>query len=236
MYEMENLELNIEDLFKDPVEETNEEIPASENTETTEIKSETTTEAVSKRINEVRKKTESETEERIAKDLGYNSYSELLKDKEKSLLKSAGLDDEEVSAIVEQLVEKRFQSDPRMKKLEQLELDEKKEFVTSQLKEINTLSGNNYTSIDQLPKETLELWEKTGNLKQAYLATKGEELITKSKSTAYKGTLDHLVNPGTGTSSSKTRLLTEDEKAIFRAVLGDYANEEELSKKTRPFD
>ena len=139
------------------------------------------TNAVSTRINEVKRKTAIETQEKLAKELGYASYTELQKANEHKLLKEAGLDESDISEVVEKLVEKRLANDNRFKKLEEYEEREKNNFVNSQLKEINKLTGNNYTSIEQLPKDTLKVWEKTGNLKQAYLATQGESLILKSK-------------------------------------------------------
>lgn len=217
-----DLELNIDDLFKDideDAQQTTSEEPQRE-----------TTKAVSERINEVRRKTEMETQERIAKDLGFSSYSDMVKDKERKLFEDAGVEDEKIEELVATMVEKRFKEDPRFKKLEQYEEAEKNKFVNDQLKAISDLTGERYTSVDQLPKDTLELWEKTGNLKQAFLATQGEELLKKqSKSVT---SLSHLADPG-NTSNTKTRGLTAEEKAIYRMVLGDDISEEELNKKTK---
>lgn len=230
-----DLELNVDDLFKDPVEdqETNQTNTTDDKTVEEQEKQEMT-KGVSKRINEVRHKTEIETEDRIAKQLGYDSYDALLKSKEKEMLQEAGVDNDEVSAMVEKLVEERLKRDPRLKKLEEIESLEKTKFVEAQLNAINQFSDNKYTSVDELPKEVLSIWEKTGDLKQAYLAVKGEELLLKNKSSSLNGSTNHLANPGSVGGSSKTRLLTAEEKEIYRSVLGDFYNEEEISKKTRP--
>lgn len=230
-----DLELNVDDLFKDPVEdqETNQTNTTDDKTVEEQEKQEMT-KGVSKRINEVRHKTEIETEDRIAKQLGYDSYDALLKSKEKEMLQEAGVDNDEVSAMVEKLVEERLKRDPRLKKLEEIESLEKTKFVEAQLNAINQFSDNKYTSVDELPKEVLSIWEKTGDLKQAYLAVKGEELLLKNKSSSLNGSTNHLANPGSVSGSSKTRLLTAEEKEIYRSVLGDFYNEEEISKKTRP--
>lgn len=225
------LELNVDDLFKDPVDtEETEEVEETNPSEQEEM-----TKGVSRRINEVRKKTETETEERIAKELGYENYSALLKSKEKEILEEAGVD-EEMTAIVDKLVEERLKRDPRLKKLEELENLEKTKFVESQLNAINQFSDIKYNSVEELPKDVLSIWETTGDLKKAYLAVKGEELLLKNKSSNLNGSTNHLATPSSTVNSSKTRLLTEEEKDIYRSVLGDFYNEEEISKKTRPIN
>ena len=167
--ENETLDIDIDDLFKDPEgsqpDEEKEEKPSQPNEEMTK--------AVSERINTVRKKAESETEERVAKELGYDSYEAMRKANENKLLKSAGIDetDEELMAAINKIVEQRINDNPRMKKLAEIEEDEKNKFVKAQLKEINEMTGNKFTSIDELPKETLDMWGKIGNLSQAYFAT-----------------------------------------------------------------
>ena len=225
------LDLNIDDLFKDPEETVTETDNQVDNSEESSDDTNVMTEAVTKRINTVRRKTEIETQDRIAKELGYNSYAELQKAKEKDLLKNAGLDEEEVASVVEKIVEKRIAEDPRFKRLEEIEAQEKNNFVNSQLKEINKLAGTKYSSIEELPQDTLSLWEKTGNLKQAYLATQGEALLNRDLSYKQSGSLAHLASPGNSPTGSKVRALTEEEKAIYRSVMPDITDEE-LSKKT----
>jgi hypothetical protein len=227
----ETLDFSIDDLFKDPEEDSQIDTKSEEKSD----ESDSMTKAVSERINTVRKKTESETQDKVAKELGYENYADLQKANEKKLLKDAGLDEEDITGVVNKLVEQRIANDPRFKKIEELEAIERNNFVTSQLKEINKITGNNYTSVDQLPKETLEMWEKIGNLTQAYYATQGAQLFNKGQSINKKGSLSHLADGNNGPSSSKKRPLTDEEKAIYRMVNPDLT-EEELAKKTRDVD
>ena len=226
------LEINIDDLFKDEEPE----VTSEQDSETHEDAQEDTrtpdTKAVSKRINEVRAKTERDTRESVAKRLGYESYEAMMKESEKKVIKEAGLDEEDVESVVSKIVEQRFANDPRLKKLEDYEAREKELFVTSQLAEVNKLTGKNYTSIDQLPEDTLKMWEQIGDLKKAYLATQGEELL-RSKRPATPSDTKHLSDSGQSpsTSGSKTRKLTEDEKKLYRSI-NPYITNEELSKKT----
>ena len=225
----EEIELDVDDLFNDPEDEPTDDQP----TEGGEGEgSKLDTQAVSKRINEVRSKTERDTQEKIAKDLGYESYAAMMEAKQKKIVKDAGLDDEVVNNVVNQLVEEKLAGDPRLKKLQEYEERDKATFVKKQLSEVNKLSGQNYTSIDQLPPETLELWGKTGDLKQAFLATHGEELILKGtvSSRAAGGSLGHLASVGGSGTATKMRKLTEEEKDLYRSINPDIT-EEELSKK-----
>lgn len=227
--EMENeedvVDIDVDALFNDEPEETPENNPAPTNDPTPETK------AVSKRINEVRAQTERETREAMAKELGYESYNAMKKAKEKKMLEDAGLDEAAVSDVVKKLVDARLADDPRLKKLADIEAAEKNKFVASQLAEINKATGMNFKSLDQLPPETLEVWQKTGNLKQAYFATQGEALLAGKVARAANGSTAHLANPGSAGGSAKQRPLTDEEKAMWRMVMPDIT-EEELSKKT----
>lgn len=229
----QEIELNIDELFNEPdEEESEEEVDNSSKEENNKI----TTEAVSKRINEVRQKTEKETRDNIAKELGYKDYYDMQKHNEKKILNDAGYDenDENLNDAIDKVVERRLANDPRFKKLEEYENREKAKFVSDQLKAINDLIGveNKYTNVDQLPKDVLSLWEKTGNLKQAYLAVEGESLIAKKNTQKSKDSFSHLANNVSSSSTTKVRGLTEEEKNMYRAIMGSYISEEELNKKT----
>lgn len=227
------IDINIDDLFKDDTAEDDE---VEETVDTTnESTSDITTKAVSERINSVKKKTEAETRDNVAKELGYESYAAMQKANEQKMFKDAGLDEAEASKLVEELLEKRLANDPRMKKLEEFEAKERNNYVDSQLKKVNAIAGTSFTSIDEVPADVLKVWEKTGDLKQAYLAVKGEELILKNQSNLSRGSTTHLANPSNGGVSSNTRPLTEEEKAIYRSVMPDIT-EEELNKKTMMID
>ena len=175
----DTIELNVDDLFTDNLNlddtnNTNDTNNTLEPTDTKKKEADIITKAVSERINEVKRKTELETKNNIAKDLGYNSYDEMIKSREdkekKQLLEEAGIDSsKETEELIEKLVEKRLANNPKLKKLEEYENKEKINFVNSQLQEINKLTGGNIKDVSELPQETLALWETTGNLKQAFL-------------------------------------------------------------------
>lgn len=204
----------------DPQEET----PPPEPQKTEEDKKKDETRAFSKRLNEER--------EKIAKQLGFNSYQELMKKNEEKLFTDKGLDPEEVAPIVDELVEKRLKEDPRFKELERLREKEIEEFGKRELAEVTKLTNGEITSINQLPKDVLEEWKKTGSLKTAFLAKRGEEYILKARANSSKGTTTHLQSAqGSPQPSTNTRPLTAEEKAAWRVFFPNITDEE-LNKKT----
>lgn len=231
----ETLNFDIDDLFKDPEEEKPQEPKSDDANKDNKNEASDITKGVSKRINEVRAATEKETRDAVAKEAGYENYEALQKAKEKQILKDAGLNDEDIEPVVQKLLNKRLAEDPRMKKLEEFEAREKANFVKEQLKEINKFAGTGYKDVSELPQEVISMWEKTGNLKQAYLAIQGENLIGKNIAGKQNGTLSHLANPGSVGTSAKERPLTEAEKDMWRMVIPDITDDE-LSKKTMPIE
>lgn len=224
-------DIDIEALFNDPSLDTDTDTETDDNNDST-INSASSdenvmTKAVSKRINEVRQKTESDTKDAIAKELGYDSYSDMKKKREQKIIEEAGFNSEETNKLLNKLIEERLANDPRIKKLEDFERKEKDLFVSNQLKEISALTGQNITDLKQLPDDVLKLWEKTGNLKQSYLAIQGEELLknaTKNRNSSVSE-LRHLANPS-NTSNRNVRPLTDSEKEFYRSIIGDISDDE----------
>lgn len=213
------VETNPDSPATQPVEETND----SDNIENTK--------AFAKRLNERTTKAVSEERETIAKMMGFESYDQMVKSKEKKYIEDKGFDPEEVSPIVDKLVQDRLNNDPRMKELEKFRAKEVEEFGKRELSEITKLTGGEITSLAQLPKEVIELWKQTGSLKKAYLQIEGENLITKMRSEQSRGSTSHLANPsGNGKSGDGKRHLTEAEKQAWR-VFKPGISEDELNQK-----
>lgn len=189
-----------------------------------EAKRKEETKAFSKRLNEER--------EKIAKTMGFESYEQMMKSNEDKLIADKGFNPEEVAPLVNELVEKRLQNDPRLKELEGYRKQQAKEFGERELTEISKLTGGEISRLEQLPRDTIEEWKRTGSLKKAFLTTHGEEYITKARATSSKGTTSHLHSPaGTPPVADDSRPLTSEEKAVWRQFFPGIS-EEELSKKT----
>lgn len=221
----------LEALFEEDVEQTP---PAAEdNTEPdqSENKDVSQTKAFAKRLAEEKAKVVNEERENIAKSLGYTSFEELQKTREKKLYEEKGLDPEEVSPIVDELVKQRLDNDPRMKELERFRAKEIEDFGKKELAEITKLTGGEITRLDQLPSDVIDLWKKKGSLKAAYLELKGEELILKVRSEQSKGSTAHLNQlSGNKAPSTEKRPLTAEEKRLWK-LFNPSMTDEELNKK-----
>ena len=230
----DELDISIDDLFNNDEdsqtsdEQSNESEESSDNSSNSE--DDDMTDRVRHRINDVRRKTERDTQERIAKDLGYESYSEMLKAKESNLIREHGYDEDDINELLTPLLEARLAADPRFKKLEEIEQREQQNYITEQLKAINKLSGNKFKSVEDLPEATRNLWAKGVELEDAYIATAGKELLTKNAANVQKGSLSHLA-PTSSNGGTKKRGLTEYEKQMYRSIMPDIT-EEELNSKT----
>jgi hypothetical protein len=230
----------LEELFKDdePQQETppannNETNPHTEqNAETGADNSVTNTQAFSRRLKESTDKARREEREAIAKSLGYESYEDMTKKREQELYNSNGLNAEDVSPVVEQIVKQRLENDPRMLELEMFKEARVKEFGKKELAEITKLTNGEITSLSQLPKDVIELWKQKGSLKAAYMELEGEKLITKIRSEQSKGSVDHMNTPHSSTAAATNkRPLTDEEKRVWKFFNPTMTNEE-LSKIT----
>lgn len=191
-----------------------------------------TTKAFSKRLRESTEKARKEEREAIAKSLGYTSYDDMLKKREERLYEDKGLNPQDVSPIVDEIIKQRLENDPRIKELETLRNHEVQEFAKRELAIIKELTGGEITSLAQLPKEVIDSWKKKGSLKSAYLEIEGEKLINKIRGEQSRGSTGHLQSPtGTSGGASKTRPLTAEEKAIWKQFHPNMSDEE-LNKKT----
>ena len=189
------------------------------------------TKVFAKRLNERTKQAIAKEREDIAKTLGYASYDDMVKKREQQVIADKGLDPEQVSPIVEELVNKRLAEDPRLKELELLKAQKVVEFSKRELAEITDLTNGEITDIKQLPKEVLELWKQKGSLKSAYIEVEGEKLIKKFKSEQSKGSTAHLNSLSSNNmSDSNKRHLTDDEKKLWK-YFNPSMTDEELEKK-----
>lgn len=211
------VELNLDELFR---EDPDTGTPPVNDEQKLEL-----TKAMSKRINEVRSQTEASVRDNIAKELGYANYEEFEKAKDKKLITEAGYNPEEIEKIIEPLLEKRLATDPRMLKLKSIEEQEEKNYMSSQLAEIEKLTGLKITEAD-LDEDTKNLWQKGIDLSKAFIAANPTKVIQRSS----VGSTAHLAT-GSGAGKVKLRTMTEDEKAFYKAV-NPFASDEEINKKT----
>lgn len=215
---LENKDVNdidLDSLFADDSQQ--EPSPVEEETAPTADSNIDNTKAFAKRLRESTDKARAEERESIAKAMGYGSYEELIKSRERKVIEDKGLDPDDVAPIVEQLVKERIDKDPRMQELEELRQMRVQEFGKKELAEVTKLSGGEITSLNQLSPEVISAWKQKGSLKAAYLEVEGEKRIMRMMSDQSRGTTTHLTaNGGSAAVSTGERNLTADEKKMYK--------------------
>ncbi len=192
------------------------------------------TKAFAQRLKERTDKAVAEERDNIAKEFGYKSWSDYQANKDKKLLEDKGLDPDEVSPVVEEIVKRRIDSDPRIKELESYRAQQAQAFAEKQLKQLSDMIGEQLTSLDQVPKDVVEDWKTSGSLKASYMKLHGEELIKKVRSAASKGETQHLQSAnGAPATPSGERPLTPDEKRVWKIFNPDMTDDELNNKRVK---
>lgn len=197
---------------------------------------ETQTQAFAHRLKEATNKARSEERENIARNLGYESYADMQQKREAEMLKDKGFDPEEVSPVVEQIIQRRLAEDPRMKELDTFRQERVTAWAEKELAELNELTGGKISKIENVPKDVIELWKTKGSLKAAYLELHGEELIRETRASVAsgqsRGSTGHLTTPqgmpAPGTGANK-RPFTQQEREVYKLFNPD-VTDDELSK------
>lgn len=202
-----------------------------------------TTKAFAKRLSERTTKAVAEEREAIAHQMGYASYDEMIKSRERQTLEDQGLDPDQVVPVVDKLVEERLKSNPVMQELNELRAQKLKSYADSQLQELTELTQGKITSLSQVPKNVLELWKTTGSLTDAYMQVYGKDLLIAARSAQSRGNTNHMSTPDAGNDSAQTNMrhLTPEEKLIWKAAFPKMTQQEldtqlveaDLGKKLR---
>lgn len=193
----------------------------------------TETQAFAHRLKEATNKARNEERENIAKSLGYESYADMQAKREANLLRDKGFDPEEVSPIVEEIVQKRLAEDPRMQELDGYKQERMNAWAKNELAELKELTDGEIATMADVPADVLELWKTKGSLKKAYLELHGEELIRQTRTSVVsgqsRGSTRHMTSPqGTSTPAggANKRPFTAEEKAIYKLFNPDVTDEQ----------
>ena len=207
--------------------------PAQNGTEQTPV---TETQAFAHRLKEATNKARNEERESIAKSLGYESYADMQQKREAQLLEEKGLDPEDVSPVVEQIVQQRLAEDPRLKELDSYRQERVNAWAKKELAELSELTQGKVSKLEDVPKDVIELWKTKGSLKGAYLELHGETLIREMQTGIASGqnrsTTSHMVSPQGAPApadNSNKRPLTPKEREVYKLFNPD-VTDEQLSK------
>ena len=194
------------------------------------------TQAFAHRLKEATSKARNEERESIAKSLGYESYADMQKKREAQMLEEKGLDPEDVSPVVEQIVQQRLAEDPRLKELDSYRQERMNAWAKQELAILSELTDGKISKFEDVPKDVIEEWKTKGSLKEAYLNLHGEELIREIRTGVASGqnrsTTSHMASPqGTPTppSNSNKRLFTQKEREVYK-LFNPGVTDEQLSK------
>ena len=198
----------------------------------------TETQAFARRLREATGKARNEERESIAKSLGYESYTKMMEARQEDMLRERGLDPEDITPVVEQLVEQRIATDSRLQDLEAYRQERMKAWATQELAELKTLTNGKISTWEDIPKDVLEAWKTKGSLKAAYLELQGETLITEMRASIAsgqsRGSTGHLASPASAPAAGdgKKRPLTSEERAVYK-LFNPSVTDEQLSKMTK---
>lgn len=207
--------------------------PAQNGTEQTPV---TETQAFAHRLKEATNKARNEERESIAKSLGYESYADMQQKREAQLLEEKGLNPEDVSPVVEQIVQQRLAEDPRLKELDSYRQERVNAWAKKELAELSELTQGKVSKLEDVPKDVIELWKTKGSLKGAYLELHGETLIREMQTGIASGqnrsTTSHMASPHGAPApadNSNKRPFTPKEREVYKLFNPD-VTDEQLSK------
>ena len=234
-FNIEDIEafLNDDGAGTPPVEDKKETPPATQPGDDAEKqKAIERTKAFAHRLREEKEKAKKEAFETIAKENGFESYAAMKAANEAKLLKDRGLDPEEVTPIVEELVKKRLAEDPRLKELDAIKQQKIQEWAKQELIELGTLTGGKISKLEDVPKNVIELWKTKGSLKAAYIELEGEKLIRELQSGQNRSSTNHLTSPSgipPVPNAANKRPFTQKEKEVYKHF-NPNVTDEELNK------
>lgn len=190
------------------------------------------TQAFARRLREEKDK----VKEEVAKENGFATYAEMKAAKEAKMFEDKGLDPKEVAPVVEELLKKRLEEDPRLKELDEYKKQKVQVWAVKELEELSTLTDGKISEMKDVPKDVIELWKKKGSLKAAYMELEGEKLIREMRKSIAgeqsKSSTNHLTTPP---STPPTKLnvdkrpMTQKEKEIYK-LFNPKATDEEIGK------
>lgn len=226
MFEIEEQAANTE--VKD------EQIAQEETQSTPPVEQVDQTKAFAQRLKEEKAKAKIEARQEIAESFGYNSWQEYVDAQTNNKILDKGMDPDAVKDILKDLIYTNPEYVDAMKYKQEKEDLEKEIFASNSLKQLNATYGTNYTSVDQLDKQTIDSWNAGTPLVNAYAAYNMSTIIddaVKKAIAARDSGKSHLKTVNGSAEESKTRDISNDELRIARALGLDETKFKEYVKK-----
>lgn len=227
MFEIEEQAANTEVKDEQIAQEETQSTPPVENVDQTQ--------AFAKRLKEEKAKAKLEARQEIAESFGYNSWQEYADAQTNNKILDKGMDPDAVKDILKDLIYTNPDYVEAMRYKQEKEELEKEIFASNSLKQLNETYGTNYTSVDQLDKPTVDMWNAGTPLVNAYAAHNMSTIIdlaVKKTVAARDNGKSHLKTVGGSSEESKTREVSQDELKIARAFgLNEDKFKEYVNKK-----
>ena len=206
-------------MFEEDVEEMADNIVEEQSTPPVEKEPVDQTKAFAARLKEEKAKAKLDVQKEIAESFGYDSWDEYMNAQTNNKIIDNGLDPDTVRPLVKDLIKNDPEYIAAMKFKEEKEALEKEMFANASIKALNDKFGTNFTSVDELDKDTIDDWNKGTPLEKAFAANNYSKLmemaVKKANSNSDNGK-SHLKTVTGSSEKSTTRELSKDELGVFK--------------------
>jgi pyrroline-5-carboxylate reductase len=179
------------------------------------------TKAFAQRLKQEKAKAKEEARKEIAESFGYNSWQEYVDAQTNDKIIGKGMDPDAVKDVLKDLIYTNPDYVEAMKYKQEKEELEKEIFASNSIKKLNETYGTNYKSINELDKETVDMWNKGMTLEKAYAANNIQSLIDlavkKTVATRDSGK-SHLTNVNGSSEEVKVRQVSQEELRVAKAL------------------
>lgn len=188
---------------------------------TSPVETETQTQAFARRLKEEKAKAKLEARQEIAESYGYASWQEYADAQTNNKILDKGMDPDAVRDILKDLIYTNPEYVEAMKYKQEKEELEKEIFASNSLKRLNETYGTNYKSINELDKETVDMWNKGMTLEKAYAANNIQSLIdlaVKKTVASRDNGKSHLTNVSGSSEEAKVRQVSQEELRVAKLL------------------
>ena len=213
---------------------TDETLDASSNETQSTPPVETETQAFARRLKEEKAKARLEERQSIAESFGYANWQEYADAQTNNKILDKGMDPDSVRDILKDLIYTNPEYVDAMKYKKEKEELEKEIFASNSIKKLNETYGTNYKSINELDKETVDMWNNGMTLEKAYAANNITSIIDRAvqKTVASRDNgKSHLNNINGSAEETKVRQVSQEELRIAKLLGLDEAKFKEYVKK-----
>lgn len=213
---------------------TDETLDASSNETQSTPPVETETQAFARRLKEEKAKARLEERQSIAESFGYANWQEYADAQTNNKILDKGMDPDSVRDILKDLIYTNPEYVEAMKYKQEKEELEKEIFASNSIKKLNETYGTNYKSINELDKETVDMWNKGMTLEKAYAANNITSIIDRAvqKTVASRDNgKSHLTNVSGSAEETKVRQVSQEELRVAKLLGLDEAKFKEYVKK-----